>query len=96
MNVKQLAERFFITGSYKTASTHPAGTSLNNAAKNVTFFSLQNFQFVFARSLVHNLMTSLLVTRFLIFDRSFEGGKKLDRSNSLWFLCEKKFQTVLF
>ena len=85
--VKHLTEWFFNSGSGSTVSLQPMATSLNNAAKVVTFVNLSNFHFTLARSFVHDSMKSVLFFIFLTFVKSSIVATSLDLSNSVLFLC---------
>ena len=84
-SLKQLTEWFLNSGFGNTVSLQPMGSSLSNAAKVVTFVSSQNFNFVLACSLVHNSITSMLLSRFLTFVKSSVVATSLDLSNSVLF-----------
>ena len=65
--------------------THPMRTSFRKAAKLVTFVKVKTFHSEFARSIVHNSLTSVLLSRFLIFVKNSSVATNWDRSNSVFF-----------
>ena len=90
-NLKNFTEGVFNSGSGNTVSLQTNEISLSNAAKIVTFISLKKFHFVFAGSLVHYSMTSVLLSRFLISVISSVVTTSLDVSKSVLCSCAKPY-----
>ena len=63
------------------------GTFLSNAAKTVTFVILKNSHFLLARSLAHDSMMLVLLSRLLIFVKLSVVTTGSDLSNSEIFSC---------
>ena len=68
-------------------SLQHTGISLSQAAKIVTIVSLSNFHFVLASTLVHDSITSMLFSSFLISVKFTPVATSLDHSNSVFFSC---------
>ena len=63
----------FLSGSGSTASLQPIKFSLIKAARTMTFVSLKNLHFVFARSFVNASITLVVLNILLIFTKNFFG-----------------------
>ena len=86
-NVRHLIVQFFKSGSGKIASFYLIGTPLRRAVNTVKFVNLKNLHFVLNLSLLHDLMTSVLLRISLSFAMSSLVHTSLDRSSNVLFSC---------
>ena len=86
-NVRQLIVQFFKSGSGKSPSLHPIGTSLSKTANTVKVVNLQKLHCVFILSRLQDSMTSVLSKISLKFAKSSWVQTSLDRSSSVMSSC---------